>query len=130
MKKRSDKKIETLDEVIKGGKAKTEKIERRGRPKSPVKKKQIAYYLSLELIDRITENCGGNKSFFAEQVFNEFFERGEELGFAPQVTAEKKLNSFLLPVSLVEKINIAAPGNKSFFAEQVFNEFFERKGIK
>ena len=130
-KNRSSKKVETLDDVIKGGKANIKKkVESRGRPKSPVEKKQTAYQFPLDLIDKIMENCGGNKSFFAEQVFNEFFERGEYLGFAPKVKVKKKQTTFFLPVSLLEQIKIAASGNKSFFAEQVFNNYFERKGIK
>ena len=78
MKKRSDKKIEELEDIINSGKAQTQlksKKDGRGRPKSTVKKKQSAFLLPLGLIDLIDANCGGNKSVFAETVFTEFFEK-------------------------------------------------------
>jgi len=46
----------------------------RGRPKNKVPKDQCPFYLPVGLIEVINENCRGNKSVFAEEVFKFYFD--------------------------------------------------------
>jgi hypothetical protein len=68
-----------LETIISGGKAeqetavKTEK-KKSGRPRSEAPKKQCMFYLPENLDQAIKENCRGNKSFFAEEVFRYYFD--------------------------------------------------------
>ncbi len=71
---------DSLDAVIAQGKATTEVPKsaeqtkrRRGRPKNKVKKIQCPFYLPENIVHAITENCRGNKSVFAEEVFKYYF---------------------------------------------------------
>jgi hypothetical protein len=81
--KKTSKDIDSLDVVISKGKATienpkgtTEKTKRgRGRPKSKVKKMQCPFYLPEDIVDAIAENCRGNKSVFAEEVFKFYFDQ-------------------------------------------------------
>lgn len=65
-----------LDTIIASGKAEAE-TSRVGRPKSSARKKQCMFYLPENLVEAIEENCRGNKSFFATEVFRYYFEAHE-----------------------------------------------------
>ncbi len=75
--------IDSLDAVISKGKATIEDTKRtpettkrsRGRPKSRVKKIQCPFYLPEDIVEAIADNCRGNKSVFAEEVFKFYFDR-------------------------------------------------------
>lgn len=80
--KKTSTKIDNLDAVIAQGKATAEEQKsseqtkrRRGRPKNKVKKTQCPFYLPENIIEAITENCRGNKSVFAEEVFKFYFDK-------------------------------------------------------
>ena len=71
-----------LDAVILKGRATVEDLRGgpqtkrgRGRPKSEVKKKQCPFYLPEDIVRAIADNCRGNKSVFAEEVFKFYFDR-------------------------------------------------------
>ena len=82
-KKKTSTDIDGLDVVISKGKATIEEPKKtnektkrgRGRPKSKVKKIQCPFYLPEEIVDAISENCRGNKSVFAEDVFKFYFDQ-------------------------------------------------------
>ena len=82
-KKKISSDIDSLDAVILKGKATIEetrstpkKTKRgRGRPKSRVKKTQCPFYLPEDIVEAIADNCRGNKSVFAEDVFKFYFDR-------------------------------------------------------
>lgn len=65
-----------LETIISGGKAEVEivKIRNIGRPKNKVNKKQCLFYLPENIIQAINDNCRGNKTFFAEEVFRYYFD--------------------------------------------------------
>ncbi len=70
---------EGLDTIISGGKAEQETVvktekKKSGRPRSEAPKKQCMFYLPENLDQAIKENCRGNKSFFAEEVFRYYFD--------------------------------------------------------
>jgi hypothetical protein len=60
-----------LDTIIAGGNAEEVRV---GRPKSSTKKKQCMFYLPENIVEAIEENCRGNKSYFANEVFRYYFE--------------------------------------------------------
>jgi hypothetical protein len=79
--KKTSTNIDGLDAVIAKGKATVEESvtpasqkRGRGRPKNKVKKMQCPFYLPENIVDAITENCRGNKSVFAEEVFKFYFD--------------------------------------------------------
>ncbi len=82
-KKKASTNIDRLDAVIAKGRAITEDTEKlppetkrgRGRPRSKVKKIQCPFYLPEDVVCAITENCRGNKSVFAEEVFKFYFDQ-------------------------------------------------------
>ena len=63
----------SLDEAIMGGKG--EDSPKVGRPPAAEPKKQCIFNFPVTLIEKINENCQGNKSAFGERVFKEYFER-------------------------------------------------------
>lgn len=67
---------DSLDTVISKGKAEVEKRTKRlrGRPKNKSAKIQCLFYMPTNLAQAIDENCMGNKSVFAEQIFKKFFD--------------------------------------------------------
>ncbi len=75
--------LDSLDTVISKGKANIEntggtaaKAKRgRGRPRSKVKKVQCPFYLPEDVVRAISDNCRGNKSVFAEDVFKFYFDK-------------------------------------------------------
>ena len=74
IKKKTSVDLDSLDAVI--SKGTTEKTKRgRGRPKSRVRKIQCPFYLPEDIVDAISENCRGNKSVFAEEVFKYYFDQ-------------------------------------------------------
>lgn len=81
--KKSALDMDGLDAVISKGRATIEVTEKtpqktkrgRGRPKSKVKKMQCPFYLPEDVVSAITENCRGNKSVFAEEVFKFYFDQ-------------------------------------------------------
>ncbi len=80
--KKTSTKIDSLDAVIAQGKATAEELKnaeqtkrRRGRPKNKVKKMQCPFYLPENIVQAISENCKGNKSVFAEEVFKMYFDQ-------------------------------------------------------
>jgi len=82
-KKKTLPETDSLDAVISKGKAIIEeanstpkKTKRgRGRPKNRVKKIQCPFYLPEDIVEAIADNCRGNKSVFAENVFKFYFDR-------------------------------------------------------
>ncbi len=67
---------EDIDSIIAGGQAKEEAAKRRpGRPKNKIKKILCPFYLPKNIIEAINENCRGNKSVFAEEVFKFYFDK-------------------------------------------------------
>ena len=82
-KRKTQPDIDSLDAVILKGKATIEetnsppkKTKRgRGRPKSRVKKIQCPFYLPEDIVEAIANNCRGNKSVFAEDVFKFYFDQ-------------------------------------------------------
>lgn len=82
-KKKTSSDIESLDAVISKGKASVEEISStpkktkrgRGRPKNRVKKIQCPFYLPENIVEAIADNCRGNKSVFAEDVFKFYFDQ-------------------------------------------------------
>ncbi len=82
-KKKSSAEFDSLDAVILKGRANIEDIEGtsakakrgRGRPKSKVKKVQCPFYLPEDVVRAIADNCRGNKSVFAEDVFKFYFDK-------------------------------------------------------
>lgn len=77
IKKKISKENSDLDSVIDAGKAKIEEPakRRRGRPKSKVKKIQCPFYLPKGIVEAIDDNCRGNKSVFAAEVFKFYFDK-------------------------------------------------------
>ena len=80
--KKTSTNIDGLDAVIAKGKATVEEPAAtsgqkrgRGRPKNKVKKLQCPFYLPENIVEAITENCRGNKSVFAEEVFKFYFDQ-------------------------------------------------------
>lgn len=67
---------EDLDTIIAGGKAEQESVPKlkAGRPGSGVIKRQCMFYLPEDMVRVINENCRGNKSYFAEEVFRYYFD--------------------------------------------------------
>jgi uncharacterized protein (DUF4415 family) len=65
-----------LETIISGGKAEVEVVKKRniGRPKNKVTKKLCSLYLPEDIVQAIDDNCRGNKSFFAEEVFRYYFD--------------------------------------------------------
>ena len=67
-----------LDSIIGAGKAIDENTipikRKRGRPKNKIKKIQCPFYLPKNIVEAITDNCKGNKSVFAEEVFIFYFD--------------------------------------------------------
>jgi len=65
-----------IEAVISGGKAEVEAVKKRkvGRPKSKDAKIQCLFYLPEDIVQAIDQNCRGNKSFFAEEVFRYYFD--------------------------------------------------------
>lgn len=65
-----------IESVIATGKAeiKTSIKGSVGRPKNKVLKKLCTLYLPEDIVQAIDENCRGNKSFFAEEVFRYYFD--------------------------------------------------------
>jgi len=82
-KKKVSVNLESLDAVISQGRANVENTEGttakakrgRGRPKSKVKKVQCPFYLPEDVVRAISDNCRGNKSVFAEDVFKFYFDK-------------------------------------------------------
>ncbi len=64
---------DNLETVISKGKG-TVKKRGRGRPKNKLPKMQCLFYLPANLSQAIDDHCVGNKSFFAEKVFKEYFD--------------------------------------------------------
>lgn len=68
----------TKDDFIKSAKATqadtSEPQGERGRPRGE-EKKQLPVRLPVGLLDTIRKNCGGNMSYFTENVFRDYFER-------------------------------------------------------
>jgi hypothetical protein len=67
-----------LDSIIGAGNATVEKNgpvvkRKRGRPKSKIDKVQSPFYLPVNIVKAIDDNCKGNKSVFAEEVFTFYF---------------------------------------------------------
>ena len=84
IKKKTSSDIDSLDAVILKGKATIEETNStppkkpkrgRGRPKSRVKKIQCPFYLPEDIVEAIADNCRGNKSVFAEDVFKFYFDQ-------------------------------------------------------
>ena len=76
-KKKISANIDTLETVISKGKEgveETAKKRRRGRPKNKLPKIQCLFYMPANIARAIDENCAGNKSVFAEQVFKKYFD--------------------------------------------------------
>ena len=76
-KKKISANIDNLETAIfkeKMGVKETAKKRRRGRPKNKLPKIQCLFYMPANLAQAIDENCMGNKSVFAEQVFKKFFD--------------------------------------------------------
>jgi hypothetical protein len=80
--KKTSANLDSLDAVIAKGKATVEESAAtssqkrgRGRPKNKVKKLQCPFYLPKNIVEAITENCRGNKSVFAEEVFKFYFDQ-------------------------------------------------------
>lgn len=66
--------VPDIEEIIAGGKAEIEADRKAGRPKNKVKKKQCLFYLPDNIVQAISDNCRGNKTFFAEEVFRYYFD--------------------------------------------------------
>ena len=76
-KKKISANIDKLKKVIPKGRVgfeETAKKRRRGRPKHKLPKIQCLFYMPANIARAIDENCMGNKSVFAEQVFKKFFD--------------------------------------------------------
>ena len=76
-KKKISANIDKQEKVIPKGRVgveETAKKRRRGRPKNKLPKIQCLFYMPANIARAIDENCMGNKSVFAEQVFKKFFD--------------------------------------------------------
>lgn len=106
-----------------------------GRPrKDPTKR--LPFSFSDSLGATINANGGGNMSFLAAKVFEEYFLRleADATSFKVQIpfTSGKVAKStfyFYLPISLAEKIN-AHSGNRSALGEGIFRNYFAEKDIQ
>jgi len=63
-----------FDKIISGGNAEIATGKKAGRPKNKVNKKQCLFYLPDNIVQAINENCRGNKTFFADEVFRYYFD--------------------------------------------------------
>ena len=66
--------LETVISKGKEGVEKTVKKRGKGRPKNKSAKIQCLFYLPTDLSQAIDDNCAGNKSVFAEKVFEKYFD--------------------------------------------------------
>ena len=75
---KTNKKVlgQDLESIISGGKAEVDVVKKRniGRPKNKVTKIQCPFHLPENIVQAIDDNCRGNKSVFAEEVFRYYFD--------------------------------------------------------